>query len=56
MDRKIDFERVITDPVYRRQVVARLNGEAQKADEKRPGGASSVADPETSLWPLSRTR
>ena len=49
MDRKIDFERVITDPAYRRRVVADLNGETQKADEKRIGGANSVADPEALL-------
>jgi|GEM_PF-2801044 len=54
MDSKIDFERVITDPAYRRRVIARLNGGA--ADEKLPDEARPIASPEVRPRALSGAR
>jgi hypothetical protein len=34
-DEQIDFERVVTDPEYRRNVIVYLNAQARRADRSR---------------------
>jgi hypothetical protein len=38
-DDQIDFERVVADPEYRRQVIVYLNAQAPRADRRRGNNA-----------------
>jgi hypothetical protein len=41
-DDQIDFDRVVTDPEYRRHVIVYLNSQARTRDPQRAGGRTPV--------------
>jgi hypothetical protein len=54
-DDQIDFDRVVTDPDYRRDVIVYLNAQARRRESGRPTVMGKMLRPEPSNYlPLRR--